>query len=157
MNKIENMTLHEPQEKNKATKPPARVEIWVERGTILGKKVLEPKLTWSVKNGSIEKPSSIPLMDIYRIFPVTTIDRNKYPFAKTKNSFFVKSASYGDILFEAQDEKKKNTLMRNLKLVIARLASQAFMNDTVILKDYFRDTFIGEVIQHKKKSRHMLI
>ena len=157
MNKIENMILHEPQEKNKPTKPPARVEIWVERGTILGKKILEPKLTWCIKNGIIEKPSSIPLMDIYRIFPVSKIDRNKYPFAKTKNSFYVKSASYGDILFEAQDEKNKNIVIRNLKLIIARLASQAFMNDSVILKDYFRDAFVSEAIQHRRKSRQMLI
>ena len=79
-------------------------------------------------------------MDIHRITSVFTMDREFFPFAKTKFSFIITSSSHGKYLFEARREKEKNIVVRNLKLIIARLASQAFLNDSDILQDYFQDT-----------------
>ena len=53
MNRTEDLVLHQPQAENKTTQPSMNVKIWFERGTLLKKKVLEPKLMWSVLNGVI--------------------------------------------------------------------------------------------------------
>ena len=140
MNRTEDLVLHQPQAENKTTQPSMNVKIWLERGTLLKKKVLEPKLMWSVLNGGIQKPMGIPLMDIYRIVSVQSVDREKYPFVKTKNAFFIRTGLSGTFLFEARNEIEKNTFIKNLKLVIARLASQVFVNDSIILKDYFQQS-----------------
>ena len=138
MNNITNVILHKPQENNKQTVSPVNIQIWIERGTVLESKVIEPKLMWSVVNGTIQKPMSIPLMDIYRILPLFSVDRVKYPFARTQNTFLIRSASHGEFLFETRNQKERDTIVKLLKLVIARLASQAFVNDSSIFEDYFQ-------------------
>ena len=144
MNVTKNLILHQPQERNKTTIPPMKIKMWIERGAILQNTVIEPSVMWNFTNHmnmkSVNKPFCIPLMDINRITSVLTIDREVFPFAKTKLSFIVTSSSHGRYLFEARSEKEKNIVVRNLKLIIARLASQAFLNNSDILQDYFQDT-----------------
>lgn len=87
-------------------------------------------------------PFSMNLMDIQKILPVGDVDRARYPFAKTDHSFIVKGPfeheSSDHVLFEARSRHERNVLMRNLKLVVARVASQAFTRDANnLVKEFY--------------------
>lgn len=131
---------------------PTCIHFWVERGTLLnhGSVVVEPKFMWRqvyqptlatfrTLNESCRKPMDVRVLNACRIIEAgDKLDRSKYPMARSACSFFLKTCRDETFLFEASSPEEKELIMRQWKLVVARLASLAVVEDMESMaKEFF--------------------
>jgi hypothetical protein len=122
---------------------------WLERGTLIHNNsvILEPCLMWrrayteynrsarGAKNISLTKPHSIRLLNLCRI--IVTFDRSLCPMARPSRSFLIRTAN-GDYIFEAASTEERDEIVCRWKLVVARFATLAVMEDMeTISKEFF--------------------
>ena len=74
-------------------------------------------------------PFQMRLLNVSRFWPVDRMDRKKYPFARTSQSFVIRMISGDEFLFEAESEIERDIIMQRCKLVVARLATLAIIED----------------------------
>jgi hypothetical protein len=115
------------------------VEVWMERGTILnmGTVIVEPKVMWrEAFQGTLAKrklsessqhPWNVRLLNACRVIPL--VDRTIYPLAHVRHSFVLKTCRHEEFVFEASSKTERDTIMTQWKVVIARLATLAVMED----------------------------
>jgi len=124
---------------------PIRVKAWIELGTQLRSRLIQPKFVWkvltenelestksSVSNVGLKK---LELLDIIRVLD-DQVDRSKYPFAKRSCSFTTETSSE-KYLFEATNNLERDKIVTGLKLAIARLGSKIVMQDESVLGEFF--------------------
>jgi len=146
--KNESFTLvwHPTQSKRNKNQAPICVKAWIELGSRLRTRFVQPKFMWraayepkldkKVLNNSNQTPHSIELLDICRIVPATSINRNLHPFAKLVNSYTIETSD--DIfMFEARNEKEKLRVTHGLKLIVSRLASKLIVGDEDVYDEFF--------------------
>lgn len=122
---------------------PLCINFWVERGTMLnqGAVVVEPKFMWrevyqpslSIQrrlSESSRKPMDVRVLNTCRIVEAgKDLDRSKYPMARSACSLFLKTCRDEVFLFEASSPEERDQIVRQWKLVVARLASLAVIED----------------------------
>lgn len=123
------------------------VEVWMERGNILneGNVIVEPKLMWrEVYQGdlgirklseSYQNPNSVRLLHACRV--VATFEKATYPLAHVDRSFLLRIITGEEFLFEASSTHERDAIMTRWKVVIARLATLAVMEDMVTMAQEF--------------------
>lgn len=132
---------HPTQTTSEPNLSPVCVKVWIEAGVYLSDGTfLLPKLTWA--KASLDDPfhhqalEKLDLLDICRIRPVTTVNRNLHPFALTQKSFCIETPT--DIfVFQAQTVEERDRIVYGLKLVIARLASLLMLRDIRAAEEFF--------------------
>lgn len=131
--------------------PPICVHFWVERGTLLnnGSTVVEPKFMWrqvyqpSLATSrtlaeSCSKPMDVRVLNACRIVEAgNKLDRTKYPMARTACSFFLKTCREEEFLFEAPSPEVRDRTIKQWKLVVARLASLAVVENMEAMSSEF--------------------
>ena len=141
---------------------PQCVKVWIEAGVYLNDGTfLLPKLTWTkvstvlasgksaVMEPSMESSQLPPakiqysptlekldLLDICRIYPLTTVNRKLHPFALTQKSFCIETQNE-KFVFQAQTIDEKERIVYGLKLVVARLASLLMLRDIRAAEEFF--------------------
>jgi hypothetical protein len=135
MNQRFTMVWHQDVEK-KST--PVAIVAWIERGQQLDRQLIQPRLVWKRLHdgGAPNERHSVDLLDISRILEVDHIDRNIYPLAQQRNCLCIRTLD-GKMMFQASDEKERNRLCRDLKLVVARLASKIILDDQHLFNEFF--------------------
>lgn len=128
------------------------IHFWIERGTMLnqGSVVVEPKFMWRqvyqpslgtsrTLSESSRKPMDVRVLNACRIVEAgPQLDRSKYPMARSACSFFLKTCRDEVFLFEASSPEEKEQIVRQWKLVVARLASLAVVEDMgSMAKEFF--------------------
>ena len=134
LNYVWTLTLHS------STDHPICVRVWMERGNILncGRTIVEPKFMWRpmVESPSRKKANqpttanSIRMLSACRI--CTLQDRKAYPWARPSRTVVIKTTACDDgqeYVFEAASEADRDAMMQQWKLVVARLASLAVLED----------------------------
>lgn len=129
---------------------PVCIHFWIERGSLLqfGAKVVEPKFMWRqvhqpsgsrILNESSCKPTYLRVLNVCRIVEATSgIDRTKYPMARVACSLFLKTCKNEVYLFEAPSPRERDAILYEWKLVVARLASLAVLEDMeAMAKEFF--------------------
>lgn len=145
---------------------PAAIEAWVERGSLVnyGYVVVEPKIMWrqvyqpqlasSRKlNESCATPYKVRVLNACRIVEATEaepLDRDKYPMARTACSFFLRTCMGEEYLFEAASVEERDAVVHRWKLVVARLAALAVMEDM----DRMALEFFTPVVTPDMLTRH---
>jgi hypothetical protein len=143
------LTWH-PSKEREHLKQPTAVSVWMERGTILGDNsvMLEPNLMWRETyqpslsqrklNESSMRPYSIRLLNLCRILEAPTdLDRSQFPFARSASCLVLRTAEQEEIVFEAASPEQRNDIVRCWKLVVARFASLAVLEDLDAIFDEF--------------------
>ena len=140
---------------------PQCVKVWIEAGVYLNDGTfLLPKLTWtkvsavlasgqpamteSSMESSLLQPKikysptleKLDLLDICRIYPLSTVDRKLHPFALTQKSFCIETQNE-QFVFQAQTIDEKDRIVYGLKLVVARLASLLMLRDIRAAEEFF--------------------
>ena len=82
-----------------------------------------------LNKSTTQGPRQICLLSICRIIEAKTLDRTRYPLAKTTCSFIVRTTDDDEFLFEAGTQNQRDYVVHMWKLVVARLASQAVVGD----------------------------
>lgn len=129
---------------------PVCIHFWIERGSLLklGTKVVEPKFMWRqvyqpsgsrILNESTCKPTELRVLNVCRIVESTSdIDRTKYPMARAACSLFLKTYKNEVYLFEAPSPQERGAILYAWKLIVARLASLAVLEDMeAMAKEFF--------------------
>ena len=149
------------QHKRLRSLSPQCVKVWIEAGVYLNDGTfLLPKLTWTkvsavlasgksaVTESSIESSlqqtkiqysptlEKLDLLDICRIYPLTTVNRKLHPFALTQKSFCIETQNE-KFVFQAQTIDEKDRIVYGLKLVVARLASLLMLRDIRAAEEFF--------------------
>mmetsp|Transcript_24167 Transcript_24167/g.37262 ORF Transcript_24167/g.37262 Transcript_24167/m.37262 type:complete len:785 (+) Transcript_24167:429-2783(+) len=137
---------HPTPSKGRSTVAPVRVKAWVELGTQLRTRLVQPKFVWKimteeeiqgtkscVSNKGLQKTE---LLDILRVLEVNEIDRKKYPFAKKCSSLMIETLTQ-TLFFEAESAVARDKLVVGLKLVIARLGSKIVTGDESVFDEFF--------------------
>lgn len=137
---------------------PLCVHFWVERGTMLnrcnqGPVVVEPKFMWRevyqpslskkrLLSESSRKPIDVRVLNTCRIVEANSdLDRSKYPMARSACSLFLKTCRDEVFLFEASSPEEREQIIRHWKLVVARLASLAVIEDMEsMVQEFFTPT-----------------
>jgi len=122
-----------------------RSRAWIEMGSLLCRTVIHPKFMWKAayepnlirRKINVVRPFSIDLLDIIGIYPVRTIDRKIYPFARAWCSFAVITVRDNYFLFEAEDTAMRDKIVFGLKLLVARLASKVLVAGEVAEDEFF--------------------
>jgi len=118
--------------------------VWVERGTLVNNNatMLEPNLMWrkayqpaGQRKLTNAMPYSVRLLNLCRI--VREYDRSKYPMARPSCTFVIKTADVGDYCFEAATPQDCADVVRRLKLIVARFATLAIVEDMDAIVDEF--------------------
>jgi len=144
---------------------PICINMWLERGAVMTNSgvVVEPAFMWRDAyqplllsqhklNNSSQKPWSMRLLNACRITPYfssspndgsakNTLDRNKYPLARTNSSFLLKSCGGEEFLLEAKGPEDAIAITERWKLVVARFACLAVTEDVGgIAREFFHPT-----------------
>ena len=152
MNDTNTLKMHPSEDPNTRVSHPIAVNAWVERGQRLCT-LIQPKFMWRPvhRGGSgirLDSPSvtSIDLLDFTRILKVDRIDRTRYPFAKPKHCFVIKTIDEEDFFFEAKSVMERNRIVYSLKLVVARYGAKILASDESLFRDFFtcKETAPGE-------------
>lgn len=135
MNQRFTMVWHQGLEKNST---PVAIIAWIERGQQLDRQLIQPRLVWKRLHdgGAPNDRHSVDLLDISRILEVDQIDRSVYPLAQQRNCLCIRTLD-GKMMFEASNEEERNRLCRDLKLVVARLASKIILDDQHLFHEFF--------------------
>lgn len=115
-----------------------------------GAVVVEPKFMWREVyqpalatqrrlSESSRKPIDIRVLNACRIVEAgDDLDRTMYPMARSACSFFLKTCRDEVFLFEASTPEEKDQVVSQWKLVVARLASLAVVEDMeAMAKEFF--------------------
>jgi hypothetical protein len=144
---------------------PIQVQVWIERGTVMQNRsiMVEPCLMWrpcyisstnntstqsSSLSSSSKQPVSIRLLHICRLRPAsncslpssTTKSTNDYSIPKMyrkSTSFVIKTIDHKTIWFQASTMMERDMIIHQWKVLIARLATFAILEDTKPLLDEF--------------------
>ena len=88
-----------------------------------------PVLSWTVKEGDSPEPGiscdAVFLFDVTSIQKARNMDLHAFPFVVPNNSFMISVKDCPHILFEAKSEKEQQRITHGLKLMIARIISDA--------------------------------
>ena len=154
-------TQHQTSQQRHRSLSPQCVKVWIEAGVYLNDGTfLLPKLTWTkvsavltsgkpaVADPTIESSQlqakiqysptleKLDLLDICRIYPLTTVNRKLHPFALTQKSFCIETQNER-FVFQAQTVDEKDRIVYGLKLVVARLASLLMLRDIRAAEEFF--------------------
>jgi hypothetical protein len=152
LNRKTSLTWHPTSEnfsclgtKEKVKLDPVAVDFWFERGHLLhnGQTVLEPQFMWRkclTATSAMILPFQMRLLNVSRFWTVDRMDRKKYPFARTSQSFIIRMISGDEFLFEAESEIERDIIMQRCKLVVARLATLAIIEDFYAMQIEFFST-----------------
>jgi hypothetical protein len=137
---------------------PTTVNIWIERGTVITQSgvVVEPTLMWRDAyqpslskhklNASSQKPWAMRLLNTCRIAPLTGNDSN-YPLARPSCSLYLRTCNGQEFLLETASPQECKILCERWKLVVARFASLAVMEDIdSIAKEFFHPTVTSQML-----------
>ena len=140
MNQRFTMVWHQLVEKQST---PVAIVAWIERGQQLDRQLIQPRLVWKRLHdgGAPNDRHSVDLLDISRILEVNQIDRKLYPLAQQRNCLCIRSLDR-KMMFEASNEEERNCLCRDLKLVVARLASKIILDDQNLFHEFFVEGMI---------------
>lgn len=136
------------------------LNIWMERGTVITSTgvVLEPSIMWRDAyqaelakhklNASTQTPWSMRLLNTCRISACPeSIDRSKYPFARPSRCLILRTCNDQEFLLEASTEEERNQVCERWKLVVARFASLAVIEDIdSIAREYFHPTLNSQML-----------
>lgn len=142
----ENISALGRSDTKKTCLEPKCVQLWFERGHILhgGKSMIEPQFMWRpcsmTHDIEIVMPYQMRLLNICRVLPVEEMDRSKYPLARTLHSCVVRMVSGDEFLFEASSEAERDFFVQRWKLVVARLATLAVVEDFISVQNEFFST-----------------
>jgi hypothetical protein len=127
---------------NSAT--PQAVTVWIEPGRRVRNELVSPKFVWKSLHKSNRKVAyqrsevkSLDILDINRILNVEKLDRSRHPFAKTRNTFIMKTLQDETFLFEASSASERDRLVHSIKLMVARLGSMLVVKDDAVLEEFF--------------------
>ena len=120
----------------------------------------EPALDQKRLGTAATSPHSIDLLSIVSISPPETIDRTKYPFAKSKLCFAIASQAENTQIFEASSEQQLVEFVNCLKLAVARLVSKIIVGDVNVIEEFYspwtihhlEDVFLDHVVPDEKSS-----
>jgi hypothetical protein len=76
-----------------------------------------------------QKPLEVRVLNACRIVEAKSIDRTKYPMARTSNSFYLRTCRDEEFLFEASNPHERAVVVQAWKCVVARLASLAVLEE----------------------------
>lgn len=123
---------------------PRAISLWFEAGRKMCNELVSPKLVWKSAHKSKRKVanqlmdvSSVDLLDIHRILPVEELNRSRHPFAKTCNTFVIKTIHDGTLMLEASSTSERDRFVKSFKLLVARLGSMLVVQDDTVLSDFF--------------------
>ena len=146
LNKCFALTWHPIAKSERKSYSPVRVKAWIELGTQLRSRLIQPKLIWKIMTESELQStkcsfsniglSKVELLDIVRVLEPNKVDRTKYPFVKKSCCFSVHTVS-DSFMFEAVSQVEKEKLVTGLKLSIARLGSKIVMGDESVFEEFF--------------------
>ena len=106
--------------------------------------MIEPQFMWRpcsmTHDIEIVMPYQMRLLNICRVLPVEEMDRSKYPLARTLHSCVVRMVSGDEFLFEASSEAERDFFVQRWKLVVARLATLAVVEDFISVQNEFFST-----------------
>ena len=140
---------------------PMCIHFWIERGTMLnqGAVVVEPKFMWRevyqpslatqrLLSKSTCKPMDVRVLNACRIVEAGDhLDRNKYPMPRSACSFFLKTCRDEVFLFEASCPEEQAQIVNQWKLVVARLASLAVVEDMeAMAKEFFTPAVTSQML-----------
>lgn len=118
--------------------------VWMERGMLIDSRnrMLEPSLLWlpavQSQTDAVQSPTSVRLLNIFRIIPAERIDRSLFPLARPLCCFKVHTADDGIFLFQAESKEEMHTIMTCWKQCVARFAALAVVEDMdTIAEEYF--------------------
>jgi hypothetical protein len=158
----------------------AAVHVWIERGYQLYDSLVLPKLCWkpilspSVNSDNVNQQhrtnmvggvvSSMELLEICRICPMDTPDREKYPFAVTQRLFSIQTYKKNDtpdsshnmyagpfspatsIVLEARSIADRIRYTNLLKLTVSTLAAKYLTNDPSTFPLFFHNANLSDVV-----------
>jgi hypothetical protein len=123
---------------------PHAVSVWIEPGRRMCNELVSPKFVWKSAHKSSRKVayqrsevSSVDILDIHRILQVEKLNRSRHPFAKTANTFLIKTIHDETLLFEASSTSERDRLVHSFKLMVARLGSMLVVQDDTVLEEFF--------------------
>lgn len=134
---------------------PICINMWLERGAVMTNSgvVVEPAFMWrdayqplllsrNKLNNSTQKPWSMRLLNACRIsLSNSSMDRSKYPLARSNSSFLLKSCGGEEFLLEAKCPEDAVAITQRWKLVVARFACLAVTEDVGgIAREFFHPT-----------------
>ena len=125
LNYVWTLTWHAPDQ------DPTPVRFWVERGNILnyGRNVMEPKFMWRPAVSTVAAPFSLRMLSACRVLGPSSLDRSVYPLARSSRSLVMRTCDDEEFLFEAASESERDAILQQWKLLVARLASLAVLED----------------------------
>lgn len=121
------------------------VRMWIESGVyLMDGTFLLPKLCWTRHHESQalsriatkKALRKLDLLDICRIRPTETINRDHHPFAVTQKSFTIETPQE-TFVFQVQSTAERDRIVYGLKLVVARLASLLMLRDVRAAEEFF--------------------
>lgn len=86
---------------------------------------------------------SIDLLDISKVVPLKRCNRTIYPYVKKNAAFLIKYDDF-ELVFETENEEKRDNVVEALKLTIARLGSMIMTGDRSVLDEFF--TPVGNAV-----------
>lgn len=121
---------------------PMSITAWFENGSQLDSIVVFPKFTWrqtfqNQLNYISRVPNYIQLLAVVRVVEPTALDRMMYPFARLKRSFVIGTHDGEEYVFEAPSEWQRESFVKKLKFLVARLASSVIVHDEGLLQEFF--------------------
>jgi hypothetical protein len=115
--------------------------------------LIHPKLIWQEIIGKDQKDDrtvlvsknlhSIDLLDISKVVPLKRCNRTLYPLVKKTSAILIKYDDF-ELIFEAENEEKRDNLVKALKLTIARLGSMIMTGNQSVLDEFF--TPVGNAV-----------
>ena len=100
---------------------------WIEFGSRLNSKLVQPKLMWKSCSAKYCYPYSIDLLDICGIFHHPDENNNfnirDFPFARKPFSFIIETTFGAIYVFEIPDRKTRLRIIHGLKLLVSELGS----------------------------------
>lgn len=141
----ERLTLILHNDDGDSSKPSQGICAWIERGQTINDKVVPPQFAWkTIHKKSLsqrisfqrQEVCSVPLLDIHRVVPVSTMNRTAFPFAKTSHCFMIKTLDQ-TLVLEASSVEERNRLVQALKFTVARLGSMVLVKDAQLIDEFF--------------------
>jgi hypothetical protein len=143
MNEKLRLILH-PSKGSTSTAGPQAVSVWIELGRRVRNELVSPKFVWKSLHKSNHKVSyqrsevsSVDILDIDRILPAEKLNRSRHPFAKTRNTFLMRTIHGETLMFEASSASERDRLVHSIKLMVARLGSMLVIQDDNVLEEFF--------------------
>lgn len=123
------------------------VHTWIEHGSYIHAGLIQPKLMWQESCGKERKDSerfilnkmsfhSIDLLDISKVIPLNSVDRELYPFAKKSHCLMIQAYDK-EMIFEAESANERDIFIEGLKILVARLGSKIIVGDKDVLEEFF--------------------